>query len=144
MNIYIASPLFSADEKKVISEVAKILHDNNHTTYLPMEHGVPDAWNYSNKDWAKKLFDLDKKAIDECDAVVCIYYGMNSDSGTAWEVGYSYGIGKPVIIYHAYDTKKDIGSLMICNGATENIISIKDIPDALKNFYAYSFLPYQS
>ena len=40
MKIYIASPLFTPEEKKVITEVAAILHKAGFETYLPMENGV--------------------------------------------------------------------------------------------------------
>ena len=143
MKIYVASPLFTAEEKKVINQVAGVLHRNGFETYLPMEHGVPDAWSYINEVWAKKMFDLDVGAINECDAVLCIYYGMNSDSGTSWEVGYAYGTGKPIVIYHAYDTEVETGSLMICNGSTQNVDRICDIPDAF-NKNETTALPYQS
>ena len=143
MKIYIASPLFTPEEKQVINQVAGVLHRHGFETYLPMEHGVPDAWFYTNAVWAKKMFDLDVRAIDECDAVLCIYYGMNSDSGTSWEVGYAYGIGKTVVIYHAYDTEVEIGSLMICNGSAHNVDKIYNIPDAFSKNETTA-LPYQS
>ena len=144
MKIYIASPLFTPEEKQVINQVAKVLHQHGFETYLPMEHGVPDAWSYTNDAWAKKMFDLDVGAINECDAVLCIYYGMNSDSGTSWEVGYAYGTGKPVVIYHAYDTEVEIGSLMICNGSAQNVDRIYNIPDAFNLKEDVIVLPYQS
>ena len=143
MKIYIASPLFTPEEKQLINQVAGVLHQHGFETYLPMEHGVPDAWSYTNAVWAKKMFDLDVGAIDECDAVLCIYYGMNSDSGTSWEVGYAYGTGKPVVIYHAYDTEIEIGSLMICTGSAQNVDRIYNIPDAF-NKNETTALPYQS
>ena len=143
MKIYIASPLFTAEEKRVINKVAKVLHRAGIDTYLPMEHGVPDAWSYTNEEWARKMFILDKEAIDECDGVLCIYYGMNSDSGTAWEVGYAYGKEKQVVIFHYYDIEQEIGSLMICNGASQNVRRMEWIPDAFTKQIGHC-LPYQS
>ena len=143
MKIYVASPLFTAEEKEVINEVATVLHHAGYETYLPMEHGVSDAGAYTNEEWARKLFILDKEAIDDCDAVLCIYYGMDSDSGTAWEVGYAYGKEKQVIIYHHYDTGIESGSLMICNGASANTIFMSQIPNVIKSLTSDS-LPYQS
>jgi hypothetical protein len=40
-------------------------------------------------EWARKLFEMDRQAIDECDAVLTLYYGNYSDTGTAWECGYA-------------------------------------------------------
>lgn len=143
MKIYIASPLFTAEEKRVINKVALVLHRAGFETHLPMEHGVPDAWAYTNEEWARKMFELDREAIDECDGVLCIYYGMNSDSGTSWEVGYSFAMGKQVVIFHYYDIEQEIGSLMICNGASQNVKQMAFIPLAFKTGTGHC-LPYQS
>ena len=42
---------------------------------------------------------------------------MYSDSGTAWECGYAYGIGKPVHML-VDDWNEKIYSLMMINGCT--------------------------
>ena len=46
--------------------------------------------------------------------VVCLYFGLYSDAGTAWECGYAYGINKPVklLIY-----REEEASLMVVQGA---------------------------
>lgn len=145
MKIYVASPLFTPKEKKLINEISEILQAAGHETYLPMEHGVPDAWSYSNEVWGKKMFELDRDAINFCDALVCVYNGMDSDTGTSWEVGYAYAKNKPVVIFHNYDTDKEIGSLMICNGASHNVTDPYYIPFALLSDKTMNIgLPYQS
>lgn len=112
--IYLASPLFTEYERKQVRQVANALRADNNEVYVPMEHTVKNAWSMSNADWGKAVFEEDVKAIRECDQVVCIYYGLYSDSGTAWECGFAYGIGKPVILY---DAAEDEVSLMVVNGA---------------------------
>lgn len=114
MKIYLASPLFTDYEKDKIINVAEKLRDQGHEVYVPMEHSVEDAWSYSNADWARMVFEEDVKAIRESDAVYCIYYGLYSDSGTAWECGFAYAIGKPVQLI---DESNAEVSLMIVNGA---------------------------
>ena len=143
MKIYVASPLFTAEEKKVINEVAAVLHRAGYETYLPMEHAVSDAWSYTNEEWADKMFTLDKEAIDNCDAVLCIYYGMNSDSGTSWEVGYAYGKEKQFIFYLHQNSEIEVGILMICNGASANTIFMSQIPNVIESL-TNDCLPYQS
>ena len=69
-----------------------------------------------NHEWAKKVFDEDVKAIQEANEVYCIYYGLYSDSGTAWECGYAYALGKPV---HLIDESNEEVSLMIVNGSKD-------------------------
>lgn len=38
-----------------------------------------------------------RAAIDDCDAVVALLDGTQVDDGTAWEIGYAYAKGKPVV-----------------------------------------------
>jgi nucleoside 2-deoxyribosyltransferase len=43
------------------------------------------------------LFQANINGIDHCDVVVAVLDGADADSGTAWECGYAYKIGRPVI-----------------------------------------------
>lgn len=112
--IYLASPLFTEYEREQVRQVAEVLRADGNEVYVPMEHQIENAWEMSNADWGKTVFDADVAAIRNCDQVVCIYYGLYSDSGTAWECGFAYGIGKPVVLY---DAAGDEVSLMVVNGA---------------------------
>ena len=114
MKIYLASPLFTEFERNNISALAYHLRKEGHEVYVPMEHTIENAWDLKNHVWAQKVFEEDVKAIRECDMVYCIYYGLYSDSGTAWECGFAYGIGKPVELI---DNSNDEVSLMMVNGA---------------------------
>lgn len=114
MKIYLASPLFTEFERNNVATTAQYLRSKSHQVYVPMEHTVENAWDLENHDWAKRVFDEDVNAIRECDEVYCIYYGLYSDSGTAWECGFAYGIGKPVKLI---DNSNDEVSLMMVNGA---------------------------
>lgn len=114
MKIYLASPLFTEYERNNVADVAQDLRAKGHQVYVPMEHTIENAWDLENHDWAKRVFDEDVKAIRECDEVHCIYYGLYSDSGTAWECGFAYGIGKPVKLI---DNSNEEVSLMMVNGA---------------------------
>ena len=114
MKIYLASPLFTEYEKEKVAAVAEWLRSNGHDVYVPMEHSIENAWDYSNFDWARMVFEEDVKAIRACDEVWCIYYGLYSDSGTAWECGFAYALGKRV---HLVDQSNNEVSLMMINGA---------------------------
>ena len=39
---------------------------------------------------------MDIAAIQDCDMVFVVYDGLYSDSGTAWEIGYAYALGKDI------------------------------------------------
>ena len=114
MKIYLASPLFTEFERENVKAVANYLRAKGHSVYVPMEHSIENAWDYSNAEWARMVFEEDVKAIRECDEVHCIYYGLYSDSGTAWECGFAYALGKPVELI---DQSNNEVSLMVVNGA---------------------------
>ena len=99
MRIYLAGPFFNETEIRNIEYAEKILEQKGIPYFSPMRHeerteepGTPA--------WARKLFEMDRDEIQKADAVLAIYYGNNSDTGTAWECGYAAGIGKPVLLVH--------------------------------------------
>ena len=114
MKIYLASPLFTDYEREKVKAVAEWLRSNNHEVYVTMEHSIENAWDYSNADWVRMVFEEDVKAIRESDEVWCIYYGLYPDSGTAWECGFAYALGKRV---HLIDQSNKEVSLMVVNGS---------------------------
>ena len=114
MKIYLASPLFTEYEKVHVGDYASYLRTQGNEVYVPMEHQIEDAWSMPNYVWAKAVFEEDVEEIRKCDKVVCLYYGLYSDSGTAWECGFAYGIGKPVELV---DLSGREVSLMVVNGA---------------------------
>ncbi|WP_440451908.1 nucleoside 2-deoxyribosyltransferase [Ruminococcus intestinalis] len=113
MKIYLASPFFNDNEIANIHRAAGILKAKGHEVFVPMEHDVENRESLTNAEWAKEIFKIDKGGIDDCDAVVLLYGGMYSDSGTAWECGYAYASGKKVIVC-CYNIEQT--NLMIVNG----------------------------
>lgn len=102
MNIYIASPLFYEWQKAEVRRVADWLKNNyfkgfnNINIYCPQDFQVKNAWNKSNVDWAKEVFEEDFKHLEYAHLVVCLSYGHQSDDGAAWEVGYAQALDKKV------------------------------------------------
>ena len=90
MKIYLASPFFNDNEIANIHRAVEILKAKGHEVFVPMEHDVENRESLTNAEWAEEIFKIDKGGIDDCDAVVLLYGGMYSDSGTAWECGYAY------------------------------------------------------
>ena len=121
MKIYLASPLFDEIQKDKIKRVVKRLRREGHEVYSPMEHQIPNAWALENRVWSKKVFDEDLRALNEADAIYAIYYGMDSDSGTSWEIGYACAMKKQVNVF--VSDEKILQSLMIINGA-DNVYAL--------------------
>ncbi len=90
MKLYFAGPLFTTPERTWNAEVAEALRAAGHEVFLPQEQEP-------GKD-AAGIFAVDVGGIDWSDGLVAIMDGPDPDSGTAWEVGYAFGVKKPVVL----------------------------------------------
>ena len=119
MKIYLASPWFKNNERVMYSQILNKMREQGHEVYAPIEHEIPNAWDLSNAEWGRQVFFADIQAIQDCDEVWVLNFGMYSDSGTAWECGYAYGIGKTIrqLVYGFGEDKTY--SLMMINGCEE-------------------------
>ena len=136
MKIYLASPFFNETEIKVYDKVIKKIRSEGHELYVPREHEQDGAWEMDNHTWGLKTFQNDVNAIHDCDEVWVINHGMYSDSGTAWECGFAYGIGKTVRMLLCNDCQEDgerVFSLMMINGCDEY--------DSIGNYLANTEIP---
>ena len=80
-------PLFASERKDF---------DTFFEFFFPMDSKVSQAWDISNPEWARKVFEVDKQELLQADMVIAIYDSHYSDSGTAWELGYAHAMGIPV------------------------------------------------
>ena len=118
---YLASPFFTDEQRDAVCKVANILRAAGHEVFVPMEHKIEDAWSYTPKEWAEKVFSMDLDAIRTCNEVIALYYGLNSDTGTAFEIGYAYASLIPVhIIPMTNPGEKFDASVMIASAAAES------------------------
>ena len=90
MKLYFAGPLFTTPERTWNAEVVAALRAAGHEIFLPQEQEP-------GKD-AAGIFATDVGGIDWADGLVAIMDGADPDSGTCWEVGYSYGTRKPIVL----------------------------------------------
>ncbi len=118
--IYLAAPWFTDGERVFYFEVLNKLRAEGHEVYTPMEHELENAWDMPNEEWGLKVFQSDIDAINNSEEVWVLNYGMYSDTGTAWECGYAYGIGKTVRqLLLTFGSEERTYSLMMVNGCDE-------------------------
>jgi nucleoside 2-deoxyribosyltransferase len=95
VNLYLAGPLFTQAERRWLRELASRLEIAGHGVFLPQDHAelplLSDPPDYHG------AFEACRDAVDRCDALVAVLDGADADSGTAWECGYAYARGKPII-----------------------------------------------
>lgn len=129
MKIYLASPFFNEKEIAKYEEVINLLRKDDLDVFVPKEHTIPNGWDLPNHIWAENVFAVDYLAITQCDVVVVLNFGMYSDSGTAWECGVAYALGKKVVNVLCGDNDTEY-SLMMLNG-TNITITFDDFRNTL-------------
>jgi nucleoside 2-deoxyribosyltransferase len=117
--IYLAGPLFTLAEQSFNVELARFLESENFEVFLPQQHEPRSKT-------AKSIFKMDVAALDWAEMVVACMDGPDPDSGTAWECGYAYAKGKPVVCYRtdfriSGDTKGAPYNLMLTESATAHV-----------------------
>lgn len=127
-----AGPLFNEGERWWIEErVCATVESCGFTTFLPHRDNPPKT-----KDNTRVIYENDRGAIDECIAVVADFNGVTTDDGTAWEVGYACGLGKPVVgIFtdwrERFPNECEVVNLMLQFSVTKLVRSLDDLPAAL-------------
>lgn len=104
MKIYLASSFAYTDRtkteerKSVMKLFSSHLQELGFSVYNPSTLKIENAWDYSMWDWGSMVFEKDKSELDSCDFLVFISYGKENNSGSVWEVGYAYALGKKIIM----------------------------------------------
>ena len=122
MKIYLAGPFFNETEVRNVEFAEQILKEKGLEYFSPMRHEERTE-EPGTSAWAHKLFEMDRAAIEGADALVVLYYGNYSDTGTAWECGYVYATGKPAVIVHLGDSS----NLMIHEGSHTNLKGLDEL-----------------
>ena len=95
--IYLAGPLFSEAEREFNRKLAGMLGNAGYEVFLPQEDSADNLKSREKLDNAT-LFKKNVEGIDKSDLVVAILDGGSDvDSGTAWEIGYAWARGIPIV-----------------------------------------------
>jgi nucleoside 2-deoxyribosyltransferase len=93
---YIAGPLFTSLQRKMIEEIASIVASKRVIPYIPHIHSNEVAQTGSK--WKENIFQLDVRGLDTSDFLIMwADYGFEPDPGTVWEQSRAYALKKPVI-----------------------------------------------
>lgn len=112
--IYCAGPLFNKSERSEMAEIARVLEEAGHTTFLPHRDGLEFARlmpelrmqgldaNSADRVLLRSIFALDVyQLLKACDGVVANINGRVPDEGTVVEVALAWHAGKPLVLYKA-------------------------------------------
>jgi nucleoside 2-deoxyribosyltransferase len=91
--VYLAAPLFSEAELDFNRKLRNMIKSAGFNVFLPQEdsNNIKDEKNRQNI-----IFNKNLAAIEKADVLVAVIDGTDVDSGTAWEIGYAYALGKPM------------------------------------------------
>lgn len=124
IRVYLAAPLFSLIERSWNRRFAKALQKAlpGSNVVLPQDFKV--AGDYNDKRHWSELFRRCIEEIDGSHAVVAVVDGADTDSGTAFEMGYAYKAGIPVIAIRTdFRQNQDRGvNIMISHSASEFVL----------------------
>lgn len=123
MKIYLASGFFNDIELKHVKDMEKALREMGHTVFSPRESQLPE-FEFGSFEWRTNIFRNDVNHIKWADAVVGIIKDNYDDTGTAWELGASYILGKPVFLYNPTG---NIINLMITDSLHGYFESVEEI-----------------
>jgi nucleoside 2-deoxyribosyltransferase len=128
--IYLAAPLFSDAERAYNTMLRDVLTAHGYPVYLPQETGE----GTKGGDRERAIFESHVRALDGASCVVAVCDGTDTDSGTAWEMGYAVAKGIPVFALStdrrgAWDGKRV--NLMIRESA-EVAVTAEEILAALR------------
>ena len=113
--LFLSGPLFTVAERDFNAGLAQFLTTQGFEVWLPQER--------VSRGGAKAIFQSCVKGLEWADAVVACMDGPDPDSGTAWECGYAFAKGKPIVCYRtdfrlSGDTEGAPYNLMLTESAT--------------------------
>ncbi len=92
--VYLAAPLFSEAELDFNRKLRDQIKAAGFKVFLPQE----DSNNIKDEKTRQKIiFSKNEAAIKNSDIIIAVIDGIDIDSGTAWEIGYAYARGKPIL-----------------------------------------------
>ncbi|MDY0387856.1 MAG: nucleoside 2-deoxyribosyltransferase [Methanolobus sp.] len=130
--IYLAGPLFSQAERDFNIMLRDRLVEMGFAVFLPQEDGN-DTQSSRMEDRQRITFENDVRGIDRSDIVLAILDGGSDvDSGTAWEMGYAYAKGMPVLgLKTDFRTLGDEGVINLMMGISLDSLE-RDVEGVLK------------
>lgn len=127
--VYLAGPC-SSEHRTMMTNIAKTIRNiKGFDVYCPFELKIENAWDMTQEDWSKAVFDKDIAAIHDCDIFLMISLGRESTAGTNWEQGYAYALKKPTYVFQITSAKTSLMTFCGCNSFKN--CDIEHIDDAI-------------
>lgn len=94
MKVYIAGKIWTDSERQILEKIDKLCKELKLDTFLP-HRDIGFAKEIRD---VQKIFEGDiKNGFKDVKLVIASLDGLHVGAGTAWELGYAYGLGIPAI-----------------------------------------------
>jgi nucleoside 2-deoxyribosyltransferase len=94
LQIFLAAPLFNEAERDFNSKVAAALRKEGFGVWLAQEHKFVEDHSIKEK---RAIFSEDLDALRKSDLILAVLDGVDVDTGVAFEMGFGYANGKPIV-----------------------------------------------
>jgi len=134
--IYLAGALFSQAEREFNKKLQKMMLNLGFTVFLPQEDADDNSSERENRNHSS-IFSNCFSGLEKSDIVVAVLEGTDVDSGTAWELGYAYAVGKPIIGFRSdfrIQTPDERVNLMIQETLEEFAGSVEELEHILEKY----------
>jgi len=134
--IYIAGALFSQAEREFNKKLQQMISEAGFSVFLPQEDASDNQDQRDDRNHLS-IFNQCLNGLKKSDIVVAVLEGTDVDSGTAWEIGYAYATGKPVIGFRTdfrIQTPGERVNLMIQESLNEYVDNFEALKDVLKKY----------
>jgi nucleoside 2-deoxyribosyltransferase len=114
--VYLAGPFFTPEQNQVLTEVEQLCSKNSLDFISPRKFMILEP-KASLAD-RKLVFDKNVETIKQADLILA--YTDGYDAGTVWEMGFAFGINKPVIGYTFTGKTMNVMLANSCKGFLQN------------------------
>lgn len=141
MIIYLCGSCGSTERTRMV-KVAELLRSLGYDVYCPFELEIPNAWDISQEDWAKKVFKADVHAILHSDIFLFISVGRVSTTGSNWELGYAYAHEIPTYVFQITDAQTSLMTYWGCDNFVNT--SEENLEEDLRAVFEKECRPYHT
>ncbi len=110
-DVYISGSLFTPADRVYLEQIDSLCNAIGLSTYLPHRDA---GFGPSREKKAEHYFDRDLWMLKNSRCVVAVLNGADIDSGTAWEVGFSYSSGKYLLGIREDIRDNELNPMLFC------------------------------
>ncbi|MHA1951354.1 MAG: nucleoside 2-deoxyribosyltransferase [Candidatus Thorarchaeota archaeon] len=111
-DVYISGPLFTPAERTYLEQIDNLCNEMGLSTYLPHRDA---GFGAAVDEQAEEYFCSDLAMLKKSRCVIAVINGSDIDSGTAWEIGFSYSAKKYLIGLREDVRDGEINPMIACS-----------------------------